>query len=462
MRARRGITFGAGVVLAVVLLGTQIVRAPAATSPPLTAALGWETPVLVSATQAHRETSLALSPTDPNVMSVCDPSGVPNTANNQSYFHRSLDGGRTWSFMRVETSQTDTRMYAFEGGDCDVAFDQGGTMYSADTWLGDLSVGHSTDGGTTWDGTALAVTSPIVDRPWLVGGPAGTIHVSYEDLQCCTPAAIWYTRSTDSGKTFLPAVPVADAGPDGAYTWEGNFVVSPDGKNLYLVYTRRQGAALGSLDDSGPETVWVAASTDSGLTWTSHLVASMPNPASYLYPSIAMDQGGILHVVFASRTDADRPIYYSFSKDGAQTWSTPIPLTTGTSGFSPWIAGGPAGQASVVWYGSPDPATDTTTTSNWYFFWAQVTGADTGTPTITSGMTTTTPIFRGIQGETPEFEMIRLDQDGAMHIGMSAYKKVGSGTHWAVYYQRACPPPGSTATVPPECAAPTPTPTPTP
>src|SRR5207247_8941649 len=182
--------------LAVALLAAGLSTLPAGavippTPPP---ALGWNAPVLVSSTQAHRETSLALSPTDPNVMAVRDPAGVPNTQNNQSYFHRSTDGGATWAFMRVETSQTDTRQYSFDGGDGDVAFDQGGAMYSADTWLGDLSVGVSRDGGQTWDGTAFAGTSPIVDRPWLVGGPPGTIHVTYQDLQCCMPSAIWYTR----------------------------------------------------------------------------------------------------------------------------------------------------------------------------------------------------------------------------------------------------------------------------
>src|SRR5204862_4349932 len=85
---------------------------------------------LVSDSLAHRETSLAIDPTNTNHLFLCDPSGVPNIPYNQSYFHVSTDGGRHWSYMRVESSLTDTRTYAFEGGDCDVAFDKGGTMYS--------------------------------------------------------------------------------------------------------------------------------------------------------------------------------------------------------------------------------------------------------------------------------------------------------------------------------------------
>lgn len=415
-----------------------------------TSTTGWDAPVLVSQTQAHRETSIAMSPTDPNVMAICDPSGVPNTAGNQSYFHRSLNGGQTWQYMDVEGGQTDTRNYAFEGGDCDVAFDAAGTMYSADTWLGSLSVGHSSDGGKTWDGTAVAGTSPVVDRPWLYGGKAGELYISYQDLQCCLASAIWFTKSTDYGKTFLPAVPVVTANQEGAFTWEGNYAVSPDGKHIYLIYTRRQGPATGSLDAQGPEKVMLATSHDGGLTWASSLIAQMPNPASYLYPSIAMDEGGNLHAVFSSKRANDRPIYYTFSSDQGKTWRTPEPVTTGAAGYAPWIAGGKAGEAAIVWYGSPDPKMTETAAFPWYFYWARVTGSDTGTPTFTSGTTTDTPIFTGKQ-TMPEFEMVRLDKEGRMHIGMSAFKRVAGKDVWAIYYQR-------------ESAVPTeePTPTPTP
>lgn len=394
----------------------------------------WNDPVLVSLNQAHRETSIALSPTDPNLLFVCDPSGVPNTGGNQSYFHRSTNGGRNWSYIDVEGPATDPRNYAFEGGDCDVMFDAGGTMYSADTWLGSLSIGHSTDGGATWDGTSVAASAPVVDRPWIVGGPAGTLHVTYQDVQFAMPSAIWYTRSTDYGKTFLPAVPVTQAGLEGAFTWEGNFVVSPNGQDLHLVYTRRQGPAAGSLDATGPEKVFVAASHNGGLTWTSSLVASMPNPASYLYPSIAMDDAGWLHVVFASRTGEDRPIWYSFSKNGT-TWTPATPLMRGASGYSPWVDGGEAGEAAITWYGSPTPMTSMGESVDWYFYWARVTGADTASPSVAAGTTTDTPIFTGTSG-IPEFEMVRLDADGRMHLGMSAYRKKGTSSGWSIYYQR--------------------------
>ena len=424
------------VVLALGLLSSSV-AGQASVVPGTRPDTAWQAPVLVSGTQAHRETSLALNPADPTQMFVCDPSGVPNTAGNQSYFHRSADGGATWKYTDVEGGTTDTRNYAFEGGDCDVAYDQGGTAYTADTWLGSLSVGHSTDGGQTWDGTAIAGTTPVVDRPWLVGGPPGTLYVSYQDLQCCLVSAMWFTKSTDYGKTFLPAVPITTANNDGAFTWEGNFVVAPGGQDLYLVYTRRQGPAVGSLDSQGPETVWVASSHNGGLTWASTKVASMPNPASYLYPSIAMDAAGTLHVVYSSRRiGEDRPIWYAASSDRALTWTAPVPLSPGTSGYSPWIAAGAEGEAVVAWLGSPDPEATETTTSDWYFNWARISGGGTAAPTITRGLTTSAPMFTGKQ-VMPEFEMVRLDADGMAHLGMSVYYKPGTAAaRWSVWYQR--------------------------
>jgi photosystem II stability/assembly factor-like uncharacterized protein len=410
---------------------------PAAPKPPRPAA-GWKAPVLVSADQAHRETSLALSPKNESVMLACAPSGVPNTQGNQSYFHRSRNGGRTWEPVRVENDdEGDARTYTFEGGDCDVAFDQGGTMYVADTWLGNLSVGHSRDNGGTWQGTPVAASGMIVDRPWLVGGPEGTVHVSYQDLQCCMPSAIWYTRSTDYGMTFQPTALVAGANEGGAFTWQGNLVVSPDAKDLYLVYTRRAGAALvGGLDEQGPEKLYVASSHDGGASWESNLVAEMPNPMSYLYPSMAMDGKGKLHVVFSSMTGKDRPIWYTTSTDEAKTWTKPVPLTRGAAGYSPWIAVDDKGAAAVVWYGSPDPATTETVEGDWYFYWARIPAGKLDPRKIRSGTTTKDPLYSGVS-PIPEFENVRLDEAGTIHVGASAYRAGENGQQpgWAIYYQ---------------------------
>jgi hypothetical protein len=278
------------------------------------------------------------------------------------------------------------------------------------------------------------VTSPIVDRPWLVGGPTGTLHVAYQDLQTAMPTAIWYTRSTDFGETFRPTVLVASSSPDGIESWVGNFVVSPSGGDIYLVYTRRNGAPLGSPDSSGPESVWVAASHDAGATWAQHKVASMPNPASYLYPSIAMDQAGWLHVVFTSRRATDRPVWYAFSKDGV-AWTAPAPVRSGLGTYAPWVAGGAAGEAAIQFLASPTPLATTAVEADWYLYAMRVTDAGTGSASFAGGPTTTTPMYHGHQS-MPEFNQVRLAADGTMRIAASIYRGSATPGDWTTWYQR--------------------------
>lgn len=426
-----------GLPIAIIVLATTLTAGAEAPAPAGTADdREWEAPVLVSHSHAARETSLALSPTDPDLMFLCDPSGVPNTSRSQSHFHLSRTGGASWQLADVEPDSDDLRNYAFEGGDCDVAFDEGGTMYTADTWLGNLSVGHSRDGGQTWSGTPITTSTVIVDRPWLVGGPEGTVYLSYQDLQCCTVSAIFFTVSTDYGATFRPAIPVTTANADGAFTWEGNFVVREGGEDIFLVYTRRSAAPASNIDGNYPEQVYVAASHDGGLTWTSHLITETDRPASFLYPSIALGPDDRLHVVYSSSRGADRPVWYATSDDDAKTWTEPVPLTDNTAGVAPWIVTDADGDALIHWLGSTDALATTSTESPWYFYWARVSEDDAGTRTIASGTTTHDPLFVGRQ-TMPEFNQLRVDADGMVHIGASIFRKRESGGNgWAIYYQR--------------------------
>ncbi len=415
-------------VLAAVLAGSAALAAAPGRAAP---APRWSAPVLISSAKAAREVSLVLSPTDPQFLVACAPSGVPSTGNGQSYFHATRNGGRSWATVDVEPSATDTRKAAFEGGDCDVAFDRGGTLYSADTWLGNLSVGASTDSGKTWSGTALAVTAPVVDRPWLVGGPKGTVYLSYHDVQCCMPSAMWFTKSTDFGKTFLPAVPIPTLGPEGAFIWEGNFVVAPNAKDIYLTYSRR-------LAPTGVDTgmdIFLASSRDGGLTWSSTPVASLANATSSIYPSIGLDGGGGLHIVYAAPGEEANPVFWTMSGDRGRSWSTPRSLVSGATGQAPWVVGGARrGEAAVVWLGTPDAEADNE--SDWYFYASRIKPGRGGRPSVNTGRTTSAPLYTGDQ-IAPEFEMVTLDKQGRMHIGMAVYRQPESGrTGWAIYHQR--------------------------
>jgi len=390
-----------------------------------------------------RETSLALGPPGSGLLVACDPSGVPNTRQGHSYFYASTDNGTTWKDLDAESTQLDPRKAAFEGGDCDVATGPSGEVWTADTWLGSLSVGLSNDGGKTWRGTSLAATSPGVDRPWLAVDKSGILHVTYQDVQALMPSAIWATHvvNSEGALAFAPATPVADASPDGGFTWTGNLAVSDDGMRQWSVYTRRAGPVTNDLEGSGPETVWVARSTDGGLTWASVKVSDRPHPASFLYPSIARDGAGVLHVVFAQATDTAHPIFHSYSTDDGATWSEPAVVRDGVAGYSPWVAGAPGGGAAIQWYGSPDPKAKLTDNATaWYTYWATALPAGNGSKgyTYLSGTTTATPLYKGkMAAGTPEFNEVRVGADGRIHLGLSVpvYSTRTRTSPWSAFYQ---------------------------
>jgi hypothetical protein len=392
--------------------------------------LRWDPPVLVSSEgRATREMSLVLNPRDERQMLACAPSGILTKQSPQSHFYRTANGGRTWSYTDVEPDSADPRRQTYEGGDCDVAYDAAGTAYVADTWIGNLSVGASRDGGRTWTGTPLAGTAPIVDRPWLAGGPPGTVYVTYQALQGQMPTLIWFTKTTDYGRTFSPAVPVTTANADGTYTWEGNLVAAPNGRDLYLIHTRRVTPAepVAGLNDS----IQLAHSHDGGLTWATRTVAPLPErptPAT-LYPILALDGGGHLHATWSAPRTAkgDTPVYYTTSRDGGVTWTKPLAVNAGRHAWAPWVAGGRrAGEAALAWLDTPDDGASGD--ARWWFGYATIAGGRV----TASGRTTDRPMWEGSQ-TNPEFEAVRIGRDGRLHLGMAVFRE---GV-WALYYQRS-------------------------
>src|SRR5207244_2743782 len=121
--------------------------------------------------------------------------------------------------------------------------------------------------------------------------------------------------------------------------------------------------------------------------WSSSVVSERPAQASYLYPSLAVDAAGGLHIVFSQKDKDDQPIWYTRSTDQGKSWSEPAKLLAGMQGYSPWIAAGAAGQAVAVWYGCPDPAARFDENADWYIYWARIdsAGGASGNATIQAG-----------------------------------------------------------------------------
>jgi hypothetical protein len=420
----------AAAAVAVAATAAAVLAAPT-TAAPKPKTLRWDAPVLITADRGSREMSFALHPRDERRMFVCGPSGIRNTV-GQSHYFQTATRGKTWSYVDIETDPDDTRSIPADGGDCDVAYDDAGTMYVADTWVGNLSVGASRDGGKTWSGTGIALQSAVIDRPWIVApGKPGVLYATWHGLQTHMTSLMWFAKSTDYGKTFSRPVVVTTANASGGWTWHGNFVTSKDGQHIYTISTRRLTPAQGFAK---PDEIQVNISHDGGATWSQRVVSVLAHPTvpDTLYPVIAMDGGGHLHAAWTSaRVDAkDVPLWYTTSKDRGETWSKPVAVAEGPgwTGWAPWIAGGPkAGQAGAGWL-----ATDSATPTGRAEWWAAYATFDRGR-VATLGRTTTKPLYVGTQ-TFPEFEAARMDKAGRLHLGIAVFKADGV---WALYYQRS-------------------------
>jgi hypothetical protein len=117
--------------------------------------------------------------------------------------------------------------------------------------------------------------------------------------------------------------------------------------------------------------VYLARSTDGGVTFALKLVYQGPADKSlaHVFPAIAVDHGGNLHVVFSDGVNT----YLTASQNQGATWSHVVRVNNGAStrtAIQPWVVAGDPGKVDVTWLGSS--ATDFLSSSaQWQVFAAQ-------------------------------------------------------------------------------------------
>ncbi|HWH09019.1 MAG TPA: hypothetical protein VNX21_07445, partial [Candidatus Thermoplasmatota archaeon] len=126
--------------------------------------------------------------------------------------------------------------------------------------------------------------------------------------------------------------------------------------------------------------------------------------------------------------------------NGGASWSTPVKVLAGVKAYSPWVDAREPGRAAILWYGSPNATATLGTTQDWFHYWAVAEGADAGSVQFATGTTTATPIFTGRQGSTAEFNQVRVDADGLIHVGTNAMwtntTRSTPANQWILQYQR--------------------------
>ncbi len=314
------------------------------------------------------------------------------------------------------------------GGDVTNAIDASDTFFLGQFCGGAFTLHaclqRSEDGGQTWPvRTDFADMHPgAADRPWIEVFPHGSevpwnpentrVYLEYHTF---TPEELAYvTVSEDGGRTFSePKIITSDTNAligSGCNTVPGGLAIDQRDGTVYALWLSGNDVASSVMtgcnySQIGPfNKAWVSTSTDGGGSWTSHLaweggfdpITKIGDNADKLFPTIAVDRAGQVHVVLAVRRNDDPVGYVAAcevdpntcaespqdtdllivtSPDRGQHWTQPASLE-GESGsyFFPWITAGSQGVVDAIYYKSSTRQPNKRD-SIWFIHHARITGA---------------------------------------------------------------------------------------
>ena len=323
---------------------------------------------------------------------------------------KSYDGGKSFTYLgqpdgtQVLATTGTTTGAGLGGGDEDLAVGTSGNVYMNSLWLGSTTQASSFNGGNTWAVNPLSSDIPGDDRQWIASYGDKTLYLTYKQVGADLngTVSIVVVKSTDGGITFpritQVTTPVSGVQPGD----QGNIVADPRNGNVYTVF----------FDQTSTQ-VYIARSTDGGVTFNLKLVYQGPSDTSlaHVFPAVAIDAGGNLHVVFSDGVNT----YLTASRDFGATWSHVVRVNNGAStrtAIQPWVVAGDPGKVDVTWLGTS--ATNFMDSSaQWRVFLAQSQNDFATVPTFAQSTVT-----------------------GAVHVGPVCVKGLGcaSGTRTLAEY----------------------------
>lgn len=335
------------------------------------------------------EVAIAVNPSNPdNLVGASFQTGMPPKPRAGSYTYVTMDGGKTWKTVASQDPQNLVQ------GDDALTFSSDGTAYHVHLSFdgirvqrpkraeSGIMVSASGDGGLTWNAPVPAINhvntvTPFEDKPGIVTDNVatssfkGNVYLAWtrfdvygsHDPECHTQ--IYFSRSTDGGKTFSMPFRISDAGGDcidSDNTVEGAVpAVGPKGE-VYVVWAGSSGLVFDK-------------STDGGLTFgKDKVIGQMPGGWDFPMPGLDRANGmpvtgvdlsggprrGTLYVNWIDERNGDLDVFVASSSDGGETWSAPVrvnddPLKNGKAQFFTWMAVDPVdGSVNTVFYDRRD------------------------------------------------------------------------------------------------------------
>ena len=233
-----------------------------------------------------------------------------------------------------------------------VSLDQGGSFARAST----LPVPTPSSPNGNWG-----------DRDFITVGPDGTIYVTWDygpssdevRIHCGSTSSCVFSRgdfnaviqkSTDGGKTWTMPTPISPGFPlGGAYS--APIVVEPNGTLGVLYWGHPTDPSTLAV---GPGTEYFTSSSDGGTSWSTPVAVDRGAGSTALATwwidgSLAVDKSGRLYATWDTQTGTKDTGWLAWSNDGGQTWSSPLRVTSGSTGRLIEVAAAGAGSIYVGW-----------------------------------------------------------------------------------------------------------------
>lgn len=310
--------------------------------------------------------------------------------------HISGDEGRTWArggnpMMKPYTWNSD---YAINGPYVTSAFDKNGMLYLAFTAADPskvalnradrprpLFLARSEDGGRNFTTTmAYSVTESdpktINNRRGRVAldpDTPGNVYVAWIQSSAGAKARSMTAASTDGGRTFGPAIDLAESEDQGGY--DPRIAVTPNG----VVHAVYPGGGFAPAPPAGTPAadplvrpISYRRSTDQGKTWSPAVMIDQGSAGfshNRKQTLVADPKSGNLYMAWYGNAktrpgpEDDNEILLRVSRDGGQTWGERVTVnddaaSPNTQHYNPGVSVAPNGRVDIAWYdfrNSPAP-----------------------------------------------------------------------------------------------------------
>ncbi|MCU0229952.1 MAG: hypothetical protein MUC67_01100 [Acidobacteria bacterium] len=271
-------------------------------------------------------------------------------------FYRSGDGGASWSDLERDTPGQPRRTISFSADRETLHVDTSPVspfrdrIYLAYHATNVMQLARSTNFGNAWSG--FSFSSAAAEQGMGGGVATDRAGVLYYAWPAFNSRTIRLRRSTDGGVGFGPSSVVATTQAAFSFaipaqparkvrmfvTAAADATTGPHSGAVYLAWSDTI-APVAEDPAENHARIQVAASHDGGATWTvttPHRTDDAETVDRW-HPALAVAPDGTVHLVFYdTRHSADRSgvdLYYSFSIDGARTWSPARRISTVTSPF---------------------------------------------------------------------------------------------------------------------------------